>query len=247
MSDFASVHRARFPGAVSADVFLRATSAVAAPLGFVPDSTIACIGLCRDEMTRSLRDAIQAIWGEAFALGGLGGMLSAGKTGFMAAHAHAPVVDGRERYAYFVMPHIAVDAAGIIGRCSRTGRPGPSTACGALAAFLVALDGGRVRLVGDPLDPEQSRLQQRLMEALPHGRTPDLADVTHLARKVIAEDLERMTELTVDPDQADFIAFTGVQIHGPDGDWVQPGDAWAMVGGVRRPIDVSAALAKPAR
>ncbi len=239
MQDFAAVCRARFPGSISDERFVRASTAAAAKLGFEPAATIACVGLCRDELTRDLRDRIQRTWGEAFDFSGLAGMLFLGRTGFMAAHAHAPVVGGRERYAYFALPHIAIDADGIIGRCTRTGRPGPSTACGALAAFLVELSGNRLRLTTDPLDLEQTRLQQRLAEVLSHGQTPTLAEATECAERLIRDDLQRMIELTLDPGVADCVAFTGIQIHGPDGGYVRPGACWAVIEGETRPFDLA--------
>lgn len=59
-------------------------------------------------------------------------MLFLGKTGFLAAQHHAPNEEGRERYVYFALPHIGVDAKGEIGRHDRPGRLQPSHACGAL-------------------------------------------------------------------------------------------------------------------
>ncbi|MEZ4433677.1 MAG: hypothetical protein R3F65_14820 [bacterium] len=238
MTDFATACATHFPGTRPADDYVAATVAATRAHGFTADNTIACVGLCRDEMSRALRRTIQEAWGEAFNFGGLAGMLFLGRTGFMAAHAHAPIEGGRERYVYYAMPHIALGAQGEIGVCRRPGRSEPSKACGALEAFLNELRGGRVRLTLDPLDLEQTILQQRLMEVVPHDHWPDLVEITHAAHDVIRADLIRMIELTVDPAQADYAVFTGVKIHGPDGGYVQPRDAWAMVGGVRTKLDL---------
>lgn len=239
MTDFAQTCRARFPGTCPADDFVEATIEATASWGFTRDNTIACIGLCRDELSRPLRHRIQDAWGEAFDCGGLAGMLFLGRTGFMAAHGHAPIEDGRERYVYYAMPHIAVGAQGQIGVCRRPGRSEPSKACGALAAFLAELRSHKVRLTLDPLDLEQTLLQQRLMEVVPHDHWPDLVEITQAAHDLIQHDLERMIELTVDPQTADYAVFTGIKIHGPEGGFVQPRTAWAMVGGTRRSLDLA--------
>lgn len=233
MPAFAATCREFFPRASTDDDYVAQTVEVGARYGFDRENAIACVGLCRDELSRELRDLIQKAWGEAFNFSGLGGMLFVGRTGFMAAHAHAPIVNGRERYVYFAMPHIAIDADGVIGACARTGRPRPSAACGALMAFLDELKGSRVRLTSDPLDLEQTLLQQRLMEVVPHDHTPTLVEVTHAARRIIAHDLARMIKLTLDPSHADCLAFSGIQIHGPDGGYVEPAASWAVIEGQR--------------
>jgi len=52
---------------------------------------------------------------------------------------HAPISrsSGKERYVFFSMPHISIDAKGRMGAISRPGRPGVGCACGALAKALV--------------------------------------------------------------------------------------------------------------
>jgi hypothetical protein len=49
------------------------------------------------------------MWGLAsFNIGSLAGMVFCGRTGFKAAMAHAPMgPDGKERYVFWVAPHIA--------------------------------------------------------------------------------------------------------------------------------------------
>lgn len=239
MPRFIETCQKHFPGAQPAEAYVASTVAAAKAMGFERDNTIACVGLCRDEMTRAMRHRIQQAWGEAFNFSGLGGMLFVGRTGFGAAHAHAPIEGGRERYVYYAMPHIAIGGEGEVGACKRAGRDELSTACGALVAFLGELKGERVRLTLDPLDLEQTLLQQRLMEVVPHDHWPDLVEVTVAAHDVIRRDLAKMIELTVDRDRADFVAFTGVQIHGPRGGWVQSRAAWASVGGEAREVSLA--------
>jgi len=104
--------------------------------GFNADNSIACVGICRDEICQSLFEEVNKTWGYAFNLSSLAGMFFAGKTGLMAAMHHSPIVEGKERYVFYAMPHTALDTEGRIGKCKRTGRPGESIACGALNVFF---------------------------------------------------------------------------------------------------------------
>ncbi len=133
--NFETALAAHFPGAQSESSYIKRTGEVLKPYGFQPSNTIACVGVCRDELTRTLVEDIQKTWGEAFNFSSLAGMLFLGKTGFLAAHQHAPNGDGPERYAYFAFPHIGLDSQGTLGVCYRAGRKEPSHACGALLAF----------------------------------------------------------------------------------------------------------------
>ena len=54
--------------------------------------------------------------------------------------AHAPVVDGKERYVFWVAPHTALSGDNVHGKVWRPGRAKASTACGALLAVLVHSD-----------------------------------------------------------------------------------------------------------
>ena len=104
--------------------------------GFRAENTIAFASVCRDEVTLSLVEDIENTWGEVFMFSSLGGMLTLGKTGFLAAQQHAPVDEGgRERYVYYALPHIAIGPHGEFGVYFRPGRPKASHACGALMAF----------------------------------------------------------------------------------------------------------------
>lgn len=80
--------------------------------GFSGENSIACVGVCRDELCDPFVHEVIARFGPTFGMRGLGGFLSCGNTGFGAAHAHSPVVDGRRRFVYFVAPHIAIDELG---------------------------------------------------------------------------------------------------------------------------------------
>lgn len=205
-----------FPNAADERSYVEATYNSLQSFGFDSDNAIACVGVCRDELTQSFVAQVRRKWGEAFNFSGLGGMLFLGRTGFAAAHSHAPVVNGRERYIYYVMPHIAISDLGEIGVCSRNGRVAPSAACGALMAFLNELESGAVSLTLQGDDMEQSQLKRRLHPALSRTESPDLVSLTKTAARVILEDLQEMIAKTVDVGIADYAVFNAIQIHGPN-------------------------------
>jgi hypothetical protein len=208
--------------------------------GFKASNTIACVSVCRDEITRPLVEEVQKTWGEAFNFSSLAGMVFLGKTGFLAAQHHAPNEEGCERSVYFALPHLAVGSDGEIGVCFRAGRQEPSHACGALLAFQQELASDSLRLDLDPDDLEQSLLKQRLFRILKHGDIPDLVSLTKLAYTAILEDLDRMIGLTVDPTRTHYAVLAGILIHGPDhSDYVWPGEMYAMVAEKRQTLSLA--------
>ncbi|MFQ5931173.1 MAG: hypothetical protein ACE5MM_02075 [Nitrospiraceae bacterium] len=229
-----------FPSSLPASEFVRCSYEALRVHGFEASNTIACVSVCRDELTRPLAEDIQNTWGEAFNFSSLAGMIFLGKTGFLAAYHHAPNEDGRERYVYFALPHVAVSSDGEIGVCSRAGRKESSYACGALMAFRKELASGSLRLGLDADDLEQSLLKQRLSGKLKGGDIPDLVTLTKIAHHTCLDELERMIALTVDPTRSHYAVLTGIQIHGPDRrDFVWPGEAYAVVDGNRHKLSLA--------
>jgi len=239
---FERVLRDAFPGSMSEERFIGESLRVTAPQGFRAENTLACVGVCRDELCQPLVHEVHRSWGHAFLLAGLGGMLSCGRTGMRAAHGHAPVRDQRERYAYICMPHIGIGPDGEPGACVRPTRDEVSTACGALVALHRELSEGRIETDElDHEDLEQSLLARRLTKELTPDADPDLVELTKLARQAITTDLERLIAQTVDPTRADYCVFSGVQIHAPDGrTFVWPATAYAVVDGRRRDLGLEA-------
>jgi len=228
---------AHFPNAFPEGDFVSRSYDALMAHGFNGENSIACVSVCRDEITRSLVDNIQKVWGEAFNFSSLGGMLFLGKTGFSAAHYHAPVYNEREHYVYFAMAHIAIDGHGEVGVCYRPGRSAPSGACGALIAFREELLKGILNAELNLDDIEQSLLKQRLLRKIRYGDIPELENLTKIAYRVILEDLEYMVELTVDPSVSDYAILSGIQIHGPDRDqFVWPGELYVVKSGKRSTI-----------
>jgi hypothetical protein len=141
-----------FPGSMQELDYVEKLADVAEKFGFRSGTCISCVSLCRDEITAPLRQKLQAKFNQSFTFSSLGGFLTCGKTGFGAAHAHAPIVDGREKYLYVTMPHIALDAFGKVGAVRRPGRAQDSGACGALMAFHSELASGSMNLGEDSDD-----------------------------------------------------------------------------------------------
>ena len=213
--------------------------------GFNDDNAIAAVCVCRDEISQSMRSIVKHMWGEAFNLSSLAGMFTAGKTGLKAAMHHAPRVDGKERYVYYVIPHIAIDSDGKVGACMRRGRNEKSSACGALNAFLEEISnpptpplekGGKGGFEIDNEDIEMSLIRNRLGREIPYGHVPDLLELTKITRKVIQTDLEHALEKVVDTTKNDYAMMTGIQIHGPDGNYIWPSECYAVVNGVKQEI-----------
>jgi hypothetical protein len=225
-----------FQGAQPEKIFVEKTLGALSGKGFTAGNSIACVGVCRDEITQSFVEYVKEIWGEAFNFSSLAGMLFLGKTGFSAAQHHAPDEDGRERYIGFAMPHIAISSEGEIGLCQRAGRKGFSSACGALAAFQAEMADGRLKLGIDFDDVEQSLIRMRLMQEIPYGEVPDLLTLTKTTLKVIQNDLKRMMQLTVNTDRSDYAVFTGIQIHGPDRNYIWPDLSYSVVNGEQQTL-----------
>lgn len=237
--DFIQAVEQHFPGAHDEARFVARSLEVLEPLGFTAANTLALVGVCRDELCRTLRLTVQQTWGEAFDITSLAGMVNCGRTGLKAAHAHAPIDGGKERYVYFTMPHIGIGEQGELGHSRRIGRPGLSTACGALSGVLAELRSGKIDTTLHWDDVEQSLLRKRLINRLPWGATPNLVELTHTAHEVVREELEGLIAIDVDPSKADYAVFTGVQIHGMDGtqlSWVDR--PYAMVNGERHELSL---------
>ena len=223
-----------FPHTMPEAEFVKNTYKALGSHGFNRENTIACVGVCRDEITRSLVAEIQNVWGDTFNFSSLGGMLLLGRTGFSVAHHHAPVDGGRERYVYFSLPHMAIDENGVLGVCHRPGRTGTSGACGSLIAFRQELLVGKLNLELDLDDLEQSLLKNRLFRKIEDGAIPDLVELTKIAYEVILEDLEGLIEETVDTTTSDYAVVSGIQVHGPDNEQlVWPGEMFVVKNGQR--------------
>ena len=235
---FEDVMQSHFPGSLPEKHFVRrAAVTLIRQHGFTPANTLACVGVCRDELCRSLFDEVEKMWGDAFDVSSLAGILTFGRTGFAAAQAHAPLVQGRCRYVFFLFSHIGISAAGDQGAAMRPGRQEPSAACGALVALLEEPVGGQGTGGFDWLDPEQSYLRSRLKRMRGLGDRPDLLELTKAAHRAGVEDLGTLMSDTADRHREDYAVVAGIQIHGPDGiNLTWPGASHVVVQGTRSEI-----------
>jgi hypothetical protein len=220
----------RFPGAVPMRSFIESSRAMLAEHGFTPENTLDCVGLCRDEICVPFADALREVWGPTFSFASLAGAVLPGRTAFGAFSHHAPLIDGRQRIACFGFTHVALDAEGNPGPVARPGLPTPSTACGALVGLLGELRSGQPLADPDPEDIEYGLLRQRIAARLEPRTRLDLIDLTMLAHRVLAEDLEVLVRQGTDPGKMDAAVFTGVQVHGPGGvEHIWVGQAYALL------------------
>ena len=235
---FKQALESHFPGAVLQSDFVTKTyHRLSNNYGFNNDNSIACVSVCRDELTAPLVHDIHVAWGEAFNFSSLAGLPTLGKTGFSAARHHAPIVDGSERYIFFGLPHIAIGPQGEIGLYERSGRPGDSTACGALNAFHKEMLSGHLHLEFDTLDIEQSLLKQRLFSKIRYGDLPDLVSLTKLAHTIIVDELEKLITAGLQSSNSKYAVLTGIQIHNlQESDYIWPGKMYTMIDGERQEI-----------
>lgn len=219
--------------------FVTRTNKALSRFGFNADNTIACVACCRDEISQTLPSLIKGAWGEAFNLSSLAGMFFAGQTGLMAAMHHSPIVEGKERYVFYALPHIAIDGEGRIGVCKRAGREGESIACGALNSFQKELASGKLNLSMDDIDLEQTLLKRRLLREIPYGHVPDLLELTRIAQRAIQKDIEYALNTIIDKTKSDYAMITGIQIHGPEDNYIYPASCYAVVNGIREEIELN--------
>jgi hypothetical protein len=186
-----------------------------ARVGFRPSNCLPIVAVCRDELMADTDDAITDTWGRCFHVGSLGGMVFAGRTGLAAALGHVPGEDGRHRFATFCLPHIGIDADGVVGRVQRRGMHRESAACGALADVITQLQAGALDRLMDADDIEQSLLRARLAPAIDAGDPPSLRELTELVRAAASDDLRRYVELARDHEPVDVAYISGIVVHLP--------------------------------
>ncbi len=229
-----------YPAAVTAARFARWSADALAPFGFDRYNSLTLVGTCRDELMFEVEDALREVWGAGFDVSALAAMVYLGRTGMAAAAKHAPGLDGRRRYVAFVLPHIGITSAGVVGAVERLGQAGPSAACGALATLhreLVSGNGPDPSVL-DEGDIEMSMLRRDLTAMIPSEEVPTLPDLTGLARRYATDTMIELTDHLVWDSAADVAVISGIVVHGPLEDHVDVCDAWVTVGGdgVRHPL-----------
>ncbi len=218
--------RDEFPGAVPATEFIATWHDRCVSAGFDADTSLLAVGTCRDEVCFPFVAQLEALWGPAFQLGSLGGLLTIGRTGIAAVGSHAPREPGAPaRYVIVAAAHIGVDSAGTFGYLRREHQEVSSRTCGALMAFRDELLTSRLRLGYDPVDPEMSLLRQRILTALVYGDIPEPVELTQVVARVIDEDLRELLgwiqDASVPEREVQTAVVTGVLIHTATRDWFQ--------------------------
>ncbi|EIE22504.1 hypothetical protein COCSUDRAFT_16853 [Coccomyxa subellipsoidea C-169] len=249
-----------FPTALGLDDFLNRLEIALFAYGFTGENCIAMSNMCRDEISATLKQKLDGVFGSSFNTNGLGGVLTCGVTGVKAGLSHSPVSEGsgKERYVFMSFPHISVNAVGTVGAISRPGRPGQSCACGALNGALTDLKAtglaANCRKPGehDAMDPEFSILKQRLARRMRYeGMTDEdiqaMDLLAQIAERTIHDDMEYLIKHTVDPRKADYAVISGIQIHSwgeqfddaaPNLEYIAPCSVYCVVAGERTYLDL---------
>lgn len=223
-----------FPNALREEEFIKRSYSILEQVGFKSENTIACVCCCRDEISQTLPLLIRDFWGEAFNLAGLGGLFSAGRTGVQACLHHSPYEAGKERYVFYIMPHIGIDKEGNWGKVNRKGQQLASTSCGALFGFWTEIKEGKIKTAIDERDLEMCYLRIRLLRKLRFGHLPDLLELTLAAHQVTIEDMEDDLRSLIDPQKADYALFSGIQINAPTQNYIAPITTYVMIEGVKK-------------
>lgn len=232
--------RSQFPDAVPVGTYLDRVATALDPFDFRPDDTFAAVSICRDELTQRLIEDVAQRWHRPFALGGLGGLPSLGRTGWQACLSHVPDAAGRGHLLVFGMPHIGMDPDGGLGQSLRRQQAQPTSTCGAIASLLATLKHGAPESLPPGLDDREA---QRLLDFADGGSGDVPLEVVELTYRVAqAIETEMWTEL--DALEAwrdmDVAVFSGVQIHVPErSDHVWPtGASVKGADGARRSLEV---------
>jgi hypothetical protein len=123
-----------FPGALDQRELVSTTSIALQRAGFTTDNTLMAVARCRDEVAGGLTREIERVWGSAFELASLSGMLSGGTSAITAALAHRPRDRDQSYFVLFAMAHVGFDEDGVVGRMRRPGIDQPVPTCGSLDA-----------------------------------------------------------------------------------------------------------------
>lgn len=231
--------RSQLPDAVPVGTYLDRVATALDPFDFHPDDTFAAVSICRDELTQNLIEEVADRWHRPFALGGLGGLPSLGRTGWQACLSHVPDTAGRGHLLVFGMAHLGMDHDGEFGQSHRRHQHRPTATCGAIGSLLDMVKRGD----DDPElppgldDHEAARLLRFVRDET--GTVPmELIELTH--RTALAVDGEIWAE--VDALQAwkdmDVAVFSGVQVHVPE----RSDHVWPIASSVKRSDGVRSAL-----
>lgn len=214
----------QFPNAMTEADFVQHTFEALFPQGFNSTNTVACVGICHDEATRSFRKAVSQVWGEACDLSSVAGVLFLGDQSHHSRDSFGNRIDANQpHYVIYAMPHISINNNGEVGLCQRPSRTGSASACGALNAFHRELANGYMSLELDPYDKKKNRHKQALFRKVKSGEIPSTINLAKLTNRIVMEDLKKMIALIADenPSNAEtnlqtYAIYSGILIHTPD-------------------------------
>ena len=95
----------------------------------------------------------------------------------------------------------------------------------------------KINIILDEEDIEESLLKRRLLREIPYGEIPDLLNLTKINLKVIKEDFENIIEKFIDTQKADYAFFSGIQVHGPDENYIVPDEAYVVINGKKQVLN----------
>jgi len=214
-----------FPGIVTAHQLARSLDVILEPRGFKKDTTLLATSFSCDEVNRDLEDELRSVYGQNFALGGLGGFPFGGVTAFGALCHHIPL-SGQCIVVYG--PHVGIDFDGVIGKVNRRGHHG-SGACS--YANLISFeyvkavrDGNTVDSTdpSDPIDSQQVFINNALLEhtdRLLSAENPAV-ELPHAIYDCIDALLKRITDKCLPGDLPAGVPMAllgGVQVNTPEG------------------------------
>lgn len=186
--------------------------------------------MCPDEINSKAQELValmQAQWGEAFSLGGLGGLPFAGKSGFEAFLHHTPVKGGKVLICF--APHVGVDADGAVGSHLREGQVKNSTACGAAVGAFNAItkSSGGGSDWGPAYDAQEQYIVEKMRPLLAgvEGSQDKMAYVAYqtynIARDLMLDTLKSVPDIYDWCDELTVVG--GIMINrNKGGDFFQP-------------------------
>ena len=232
-----AAQRASFPTALLSSDLDAAVARTLATRGYSPDNTLFAHSVCSDEVNNKNEELVALMvsrWHEGFALGGLGGLPFAGKSGFRAYLHHVP---DRGRLLVLFAPHVGIDESGTIGALQRDGQTAVSKACGAgigaYKALLAKATGAPPKpdvvdnARDDPFDPELATIIDKLAPRIKkiEGGSDPITFVTYQMYAIVRELIDSCIDNTDDVWSwaSEVTVIGGIMINRrTGGDFFQP-------------------------
>jgi len=211
-----SLLKAQFPDAMPVGTYLDRVATVLDPYDFRPDATFAAVSICRDELTQQLIELVAQRWHRPFALGGLGGLPSLGRTGWRACLSHVPDTTDRGRLLVFGMPHVGMDTSGAVGQSARRNQEHPTSTCGAIVSLLDLVRRGEADSLPPGLDDHEAQRLLRFVQDETGSMPMEVIELTRRTAHAVEEEIWAELDALEAFRDMDVAVFCGVQIHVPE-------------------------------